>query len=167
MPVKRVLEYPHEALTQVCEPIEDFEDEDFQSLINDLRDTCEAYRGEGIAAPQIGVNKRVFVVGVDKSAFKVYVNPEIIDSDGKERNKEGCLSFPGIVEFVERAEDVTVKAQDEIGEEFTVSADGVEAIALQHEMDHLDGILFIERMSPLSKRYALRKLIKLRKRHGR
>jgi len=167
MPVIPVLQYPDKALTQLSTPVEDFEDEEFINLIDNLRDTCAAYRGEGIAAPQIGVNKRVFVIGIDKDAFKVYVNPELVDSDGKEMNKEGCLSFPGIVEFVERAEDVTVKAQDELGVEFTVSADGVEAIALQHELDHLDGILFITRMSPLKRRYALKKLSKLRKRHGR
>ncbi len=166
MTIRQVQFYPSKVLEKKSVPIEDFESKEFTTLIEDMKATCKGYRAEGLSAVQIGVHQRVFVVRMEDGEFKVFANPEITDTDGKISNKEGCLSFPGVVEFVERAEDITVKAQDEFGEEFTVSADGMEAIAIQHENDHLDGILFIHKVSPLKRRMMLKKLAKMKKKYN-
>ncbi len=166
MTIRKIQFYPSKTLEQKSVPIEDFESKEFTTLVQDMKETCKAYRAEGVSAVQVGALKRVFVIKMEDGEFRVFVNPEITEMDGKVSNKEGCLSFPGVVEFVERAEDIVVKAQDETGEEFTVAADGMEAIAIQHENDHLDGVLFIRRVSPLKRRLMLKKLSKMKKKYN-
>jgi peptide deformylase len=165
MPIREVKLYPNKCLRKEAQPVEDFEDEELASLVLDLQETCVAYRAQGLSAPQIGVDKRVFVINVGDE-FRTFINPEISDKDGTVLGKEGCLSFPMISEIIERAEDITVTAKNVVGEEFVISADGLEAVAIQHENDHLDGVLFLDKVSPLKRRIALKKLSKLKKRYG-
>lgn len=113
-------------------------------LLDNMRDTMYAYKGVGLAAPQIGVSKRVIVVDVGEGLLEL-VNPKIIESQGEERGTEGCLSVPGVVGDVIRAARVTVTGWNRHGETVTVRADGFFARALQHEIDHLDGVLFIDK----------------------
>ena len=166
MTIRKIQFYPSKSLEQKSAPVKDFEAEEFTTLVQDMKETCKAYRAEGLSAVQVGVHKRVFIVKMEDGEFKVFANPKITEMDGKVSNKEGCLSFPGVVEFVERAEDIVIKAQDETGEEFTVAADGMEAIAIQHENDHLDGVLFIQKVSPLKRRMMLKKLTKMKKKYN-
>src|SRR5258708_31698331 len=120
--------------------------------------------GCGLAAPQIGVALRVFIVdtaGEDEpSALRVFINPEIVSREGKAVWEEGCLSFPGVHEEIERAAKVTVRAINERGEDFELSVEGLLGVAVQHENDHLDGVLMIDHMGVLKRRLALRKLQK-------
>jgi peptide deformylase len=162
MTIKQVLIYPNKALREQSVPVEDFEAEEFKQLIVDLKDTVEAYRAHGLAAPQLGVNKRVFVTNTG-SGVKYFVNPVISEEDGSVKNNEGCLSFPGVSELIDRFEEITITAQDETGKEFTCCMDELDAVALQHEFDHLNGVLFIDLVSTLKKRYMLRKLQKVTK----
>lgn len=162
MTVQQVLTYPDERLRQKCEPVEDVLDEEVIQLIQDLKDTCMVYRAHGLAAPQIGVNKRVFVTHLGTIEPTVFINPEIIDPEDPDTPlKEGCLSFPGVEAVVKRFGDVTIRALNEEGEEVTYALDGIEAVAVQHEYDHLDGVLFIDRVSALQKRMMLKKLAKV------
>jgi peptide deformylase len=165
MPLREVKLYPNDCLRKKAQTVEDFEDEEIAALVIDLQETCVAYQAQGLAAPQIGVDKRVFVINVGNE-FRTYINPEITEREGTIESKEGCLSFPTINEVVKRSEDITIKAKNVVGEEFVVSADGVEAVAIQHENDHLDGVLFLDKVTPLKRRFALKKLAKLKKRYG-
>jgi peptide deformylase len=125
-------------------------DDKVRELIRDMFETMRAASGVGLAAPQIGVGKRVIVVDVspvdEKAAPIALVNPEIVESRGQAEGTEGCLSLPGVEGVVPRAEFVLVKAQDEQGRTLQLPASGFLARALQHEIDHLDGILFIDRI---------------------
>lgn len=166
MAVKQVVTYPSKTLREVSTPIEDFESEEFKTLCEDLADTLHAHRAHGLAAIQIGVPKRVFIINGDQGV-QFFVNPEYVETDGTVKWREGCLSFPGIEETIDRHEEVTMKAHDENGREFTVCMDELEAVAVQHEFDHLDGVLFIDKVSRLKKRFMLKKLKKRQKRYGR
>ena len=121
-----------------------------EKLLDNMKDTMYANRGVGLAAPQIGVSKRVIVVDVGDGPIEL-INPEIIDVDGTQTDSEGCLSFPGIMGDVTRAFKVEVKGLDRVGDEIGVRAEGFFARALQHEIDHLDGILFIDKAKNLKK----------------
>lgn len=115
------------------------------TLLDDMAETMYHAEGVGLAAPQIGISKRIVVIDVqDEHGLLKLVNPQIIKSGGKETAVEGCLSFPGVAGEVERAETVTVKAQDEKGNPLEICASGLLARAFQHEIDHLDGILFVD-----------------------
>ncbi len=120
--------------------------------------------GCGLAANQVGVGLRIFVIDTaaedEPSDLKVFINPEILELDGVQIWEEGCLSFPGATEEIKRAERVKVKALDRDGKEFTLEADGLLAVAIQHETDHLDGTLMIDRMGVLQKRIVHRKMQK-------
>lgn len=138
-------------------------DAEVRALIDDMIETMHAYDGIGLAAPQVGVPIRAFVYDVrePESESGVLINPEIIGSEGLVRESEGCLSIPNLTEIVERAADVVVRGLDRKGEETTITASGLLSRCLQHEIDHLDGVLFIDRVSPLKRRLLLSKWAKM------
>jgi peptide deformylase len=161
-----IVKYPEPVLEQPGEPVTEFNDE-LRKLVADMFETMYASQGIGLAAPQVGVSKRLTVVdlsqGKDPAQKLVLVNPEVILAEGRQYEEEGCLSFPEIREKVVRAAKVRIRAQDEKGKWFEM--DGVELLAraFQHEIDHLDGVLFIFRMSPLKRSLSLRKIRKMQR----
>lgn len=164
MAIRPILHYPDKRLRTPGEQIEDFGPE-FQTLIDDMAETMYAAPGVGLAAPQIGVSLRVFIIDVaagedEPSDLRVFANPEFIEKNGTTLFDEGCLSFPGAREEIERAETVKVRAQDRHGETFEVEADELLAIALQHENDHLDGKLMIDKLGVLRRRLLHRSMLK-------
>jgi len=162
----KIVKYPEPVLSQPGEPVAEF-DSELRKLVADLFETMYAAQGIGLAAPQVAVSKRVTVIdvsmGKDPAQKLVLVNPEIIFRDGKQYEEEGCLSFPEIREKVVRAAKVTIRAQDEGGKWFEMDGEELLARAFQHEIDHLDGMLFIFRMSALKRDLALRKIRKLQR----
>ncbi len=164
MTIRSILHYPDKRLRIAGKPVTDFGPE-LQSLIDDMAETMYAAPGVGLAAPQIGVSQRLFIVDVavgddESSDLRVFINPEIVDTDGITSFEEGCLSFPGIREEIERAAQVTVRALDRHGQPFEVEADGLLAVAIQHENDHLEGKLMVDRMSILKRRMVHRAMTK-------
>ncbi len=161
MPVRPIVLYPDPILRTPCPEVETF-DLRLAELVDDLVATMYAAPGVGLAAPQIGVGARVAVVDVrpggEGSELHVLVNPRIVASEGRESDTEGCLSIPGLAERVDRPERIRIAARDLRGELFEVEAEGFLARAFCHEIDHLDGILFIDRLTGLRKELALRKL---------
>ncbi|MDE2196533.1 MAG: peptide deformylase [Gammaproteobacteria bacterium] len=137
-------------------------------LVADMLETMYAAPGIGLAATQVGVDKRVIVVDVSENQDqpRVYINPQILRRDGTERMQEGCLSVPGVFEEVERAEHIRVRALDRDGEPLEFDADGLLAVCIQHEIDHLDGKLFVDYLSEL-KRRRIRKQLEKELREGR
>lgn len=164
MAVREIVLYPNDVLTEPTEPVAVVNDE-IRQLVQDLTDTMYDAPGVGLAAPQIGVLKRVAVIDVsrpdDDRDLKVLINPEVVERSGSITWEEGCLSFPQLYEKIDRAHDVVVRALNERGETYEIEASELLAVALQHEIDHLDGVLFIDRMSHLKKRRALRKYKKI------
>lgn len=160
--VHEILVWPHPTLKQKAQPVARVDDE-IRTLIKDMFDSMYEADGVGLAAPQIGVLKNVIVLDTTprqpESKPVAMVNPEIISLDGKTTYKEGCLSVPGEAEDVERAATVTVKFLDADGNEQTLTADGLLAIAIQHETDHLKGVMFVDHISTL-KRELIRKRMK-------
>ncbi len=138
-------------------------DAEVRTLIDDMIETMHAYDGIGLAAPQVGVPIRVFVYDVREPEVEpgVLINPEVVESAGLVKESEGCLSIPNLTEIVERASDVVVRGLDRNGEETTITASGLLSRCLQHEIDHLDGVLFIDRVSPLKRRLLLGKWAKM------
>ncbi|MAQ19785.1 MAG: peptide deformylase [Sandaracinus sp.] len=164
MAIRPILHYPDKRLRTPGEPVEEFGAE-LQQLVEDMAETMYAAPGVGLAAPQIGVAQRVFIIDVatdddEPSDLMVFVNPEILEKQGECLFDEGCLSFPGAREEIERAEWVKVRAQDQFGETFELEADGLLAIAVQHENDHLDGKLMIDRLGVLRRRLLHRTMTK-------
>jgi len=165
--VRKILKYGEPILEQAADPVTEFDTPELQELIADMWETMYASKGVGLAAPQIGIAKRVSVidtsVGEDESKKVVIINPEILSKDGNQTGEEGCLSIPGFREPLTRANKVTVRAQNEKGE--TVELDGEELLAraFQHEIDHLNGILFIAHLSALKRDIIRRKIKKLQK----
>jgi len=136
-----------------------------RSLIDDMFDTMYAQEGVGLAAPQIGVSERIAVIDPRDEAVAPFaiVNPRVLEaSDEVERGEEGCLSLPGLKDLVERPIHVVVEALDREGKPMRIEADGLLARILQHEIDHLDGVLFIDRVSPLKRKMLLQKWRKIR-----
>jgi peptide deformylase len=160
--VREILVWPHPLLKQKARPVEKVDDET-RALIKDLFESMYAADGVGLAAPQVGVLKNVIVLDTTprqpESHAVAMVNPEILTLDGKTVYKEGCLSVPGEAEDVERATAVTVRYLDEQGEQKTLAAEGLLAIAIQHETDHLKGVMFVDYISSL-KRELIRKRMK-------
>ena len=144
------MQYPDARLRCKTDPVNSF-DHALQSLIDDLRNTLYESSGIGLSAPQLGESKRVLVMDLsnDKSSFDIYINPEILKKSGLAFVQESCLSLPGIKANVMRAAQLTVRAQTITGEPFERELEGMFAVCLQHELDHLDGILFIDRISRL------------------
>lgn len=167
MAVHPVVRYGDPRLVARNESVVAFDDPALPLLVRDLLESCWAAPGLGLAAPQIGVNKRVAVVdlsvGKDPSQILVLVNPVVVDAEGLVRDEEGCLSFPDLVEIVERPERVALEAFDEHGRKRTLEGSDLLARAFCHEVDHLDGRLFIDRMSSLKRGFLLRKVLKRQK----
>lgn len=162
MALRSIIWHPDPVLQEVCEPVTVF-DEELRALVRDMAQTMYAAPGVGLAAPQVNVTKRVFVIDVrdqdptGSPVLRAFINPEIVKKEGSLLWEEGCLSIPGITEEIARAEKVTVQAYNELGEPFELTVDGLLGIAIQHENDHLDGVLMFDRMSPLKRKFALRR----------
>jgi peptide deformylase len=137
-------------------------DAEVRALIADLFETMRAAKGVGLAANQVGVARRVAVVETGEGGSYALVNPVVVESEGRTREEEGCLSIPEIFGEVERAARVVVEAGDETGARRRIEGTGLLARALQHEIDHLDGILFLDRVGPIKRRFLLRKWEKSR-----
>jgi len=164
MTIHKILFLPDERLRQTAKPVEHFDDA-LQTLIDDMFETMYHARGVGLAAPQIGIGLRLSVIDVsrDKTDQLVLINPEIIASEGELVYDEGCLSVPGAYDKVVRAEKVTIRALDRFGKVYERSAEGVLAECFQHEIDHLNGKLFVDLLSPLKRSIARRKLDKYKR----
>lgn len=164
MAILEILEFPDPRLRTIAKPVTSVDDR-IKTLINDMFDTMYDAPGVGLAASQINVHERIVVIDVseDKSQPLVFINPEItvLDDDLHEYD-EGCLSVPGFYETVQRPEHISVSALDRDGKPFTIKPDGLLAVCIQHELDHLNGKLFVDYISPL-KRTRIRK--KLEKKH--
>jgi len=165
--VRKILKFGEPVLEQPANPITDFGTPELQELIGDMWETMYAAKGVGLAAPQIGLSKRISIidisVGEDESKKIVIINPEITSAEGKQTGEEGCLSIPGFREPVTRASKVTVRAQNERGEPIEFAGEELLARALQHEIDHLNGTLFINHLSTLKRDIIRRKIKKLQK----
>jgi peptide deformylase len=140
-------------------------DDDIRQLVDDMFETMYEAPGIGLAAPQVNVFQRVIVIDIseDKSAPQAFINPELLEIRGIEQMEEGCLSVPGIYETVERADWIRVRALDRNGEIFEREMDGLEAVCIQHEIDHLDGKLFVDYLSPLKRQRIRKKMEKQRR----
>ena len=163
-----ILEFPDPRLRTVAKPLDPAivgADAAFQRLLDDMFETMYDAPGIGLAASQVDVHQRFMVIDVsdEKNAPRVFLNPEIVSSEGVETCQEGCLSVPGIYADVKRAEKIVVRAHDRQGQAFELAADGLLAICIQHEMDHLDGKLFVDYLSPLKRDMVRRKLAKQRR----
>ena len=156
-----ILHYPDPRLHTVAAPIVAVDD-NIRQLINDMAETMYAAPGIGLAATQVDVHKRLLIVDVSegRDALHVFINPRLMEATGQADCEEGCLSVPGIYEKVRRAERIKVSALDGDGKAFTLEADGLLAVCIQHEMDHLDGKVFVEKLSRLKQQRILAKLKK-------
>ena len=165
--VRKILKYGEPVLEQKAETVTDFDTAELNEMIADMWETMYAAKGVGLAAPQIGIGKRVSVidtsVGEDATKKIVIINPEITFQEGKQTGEEGCLSLPGFREPVSRANKVTVRAQDASGQTVELEGEELLARAFQHEIDHLNGILFINHLSALKRDIIRRKIKKLQK----
>jgi len=161
MALRPILKYPDPRLKQVAGPVKEVNDE-IRQLVDDMAETMYAAPGVGLAATQIGVMLRVFVIDIasddEPSDLRVFINPEITETDGTQTWEEGCLSFPGVTEEIRRAERVTVRALDRDGKPFELHAEGLLAVAVQHENDHLNGVVMLDKLSAVKRRLLGRKL---------
>jgi peptide deformylase len=163
MAVLDILRYPDARLHKVARPI-DVVDDRVRSIVRDMADTMYAAPGVGLAATQVDVHERIIVIDVSdaKDALLVLINPEILQASGERAvHEEGCLSVPNIYDEIERPERVTVRALDERGESFTLEAEGLLAVCIQHEMDHLQGKVFVQYLSRLKQSRIKGKMLKL------
>jgi len=156
-----ILEFPDPRLRTRASPVESVDD-GLKSLIDDLFDTMYEAPGIGLAATQVNVHKRVLVadVSADKSEPYALINPVILEKDGVTVTEEGCLSVPGYYEEVERAEHIRVKFIDRLGDDVEMEAEGLLAVCIQHEMDHLEGKLFVDYLSEAKRSRIRKKLVK-------
>jgi len=159
-----ILEIPDTRLRKIAKPVEAF-DEQLERLVNDMTETMYSAQGIGLAATQVNIHQRLLVLDVseEQDQPRVYINPEILEAEGSETCEEGCLSVPGIYAEVTRAEKIHISAQNVDGSFFAEELDGMHAICLQHEIDHLNGKLFIDYLSLLKRRMMTKKLEKQRK----
>jgi peptide deformylase len=167
MMIRKILKYGEPVLETKAETITEFDTPELRELISDMWETMYAAKGVGLAAPQIGTGKRISVidvsVGEDEKQKIVIINPEITFKEGKQSGEEGCLSIPGFREPVSRANRVTVRAQNEKGDFIELQGEELLARAFQHEIDHLNGVLFINHLSALKRDIIRRKIKKLQK----
>ncbi len=156
-----ILHFPDERLRTVAEPVKRVDDR-LRKFIDDMFETMYEAPGIGLAATQVDFHQRLIVIDVseEKDQPLVFINPEILEKEGVEEMDEGCLSVPGIYEKVQRADRVKVRALDRNGEAFELEADGLLAVCIQHEIDHLDGKLFVDYLSSLKRQRIQKKLEK-------
>ncbi|NBX82016.1 peptide deformylase [bacterium] len=159
-----ILKYPDPRLSLKAQPVDKF-DGSLHQLLNDMAETMYAAEGIGLAAPQVGKSLRLFVVdlgehGESSGKLMEFINPVLSRGEGTTTFEEGCLSVPGVTEEVDRFENITISFQDRNGKAQEMMAQGLLAVALQHENDHLDGVLFVEKLSPMKRRLIKKKLQK-------
>ncbi|MBT9566798.1 MAG: peptide deformylase [Thiobacillus sp.] len=161
-----ILHYPDARLHTVAKPVAAV-DARIRTLIDDMAETMYAAPGIGLAATQVNVHERVIVIDITEThdELRVFVNPEIVAQSGRAEGEEGCLSVPGVFDKVERAERVTVRALDRNGQPFELEADGLLAVCIQHEMDHLLGKVFVDYLSNLKRNRIKSKLLKQAREH--
>ncbi len=178
MSVMDIVEWPEKVLETKAEEVTQFDDK-FKSFVADMHETMDAASGIGLAANQVGSLQRVMVIYIpwQESRYAeeqepqetwhnkrfTFVNPVITKRSGRTKGQEGCLSFPEVFDFVERDDEIVVEAQDENGEKFVVEANGLFSVCIQHEIDHLDGVVFFERMSRLKQRNVKKKMMRRQK----
>ena len=164
MATLNILEFPDPRLKTVADEVKSF-DSELKILVKDMTETMYSANGIGLAATQVNVHKRLLVLDVseEQDQPRVYLNPKIVEQSGEQIHEEGCLSVPGIYASVKRAEIITVIAQDTDGKSFQEQLEGLHAVCLQHEMDHLIGRLFVDYLSPLKRNMVRKKLEKQRK----
>lgn len=164
MSILSIIEFPDPRLRNRAEPVTRF-DPKLKQFVADLFETMYAANGVGLAATQVGVHQRVLVADMSEGRNQplALINAQILEKDGAQVYQEGCLSFPGVYADVTRALSVKVKAQDVDGKEFLIEAEGPLAVCIQHEMDHLEGKVFVDYLSPLKRTLLLKRLDKQRK----
>jgi peptide deformylase len=162
--IRTIVKYPAPELQKFCEPVAEFNGE-LQDLARDMLETMYSAPGVGLAAPQVGFNTRLIVVditaGEEEGHQLVLVNPEIREESGSQHEEEGCLSIPNLTAVVERPQRVSVSARDLEGETVELEAEGLLARIICHEVDHLDGVLYLDRISPIKRDLLKRKIRKL------
>lgn len=165
--IRKIVKYGAPVLEEMAEPVTEFGTDELKQTIADMWETMYSAKGVGLAAPQIGLSKRISVIdvsaGEDETKKLVVINPSITKREGSQTGEEGCLSIPGFREQVKRANKVVVQAQNENGEPIEVEGEELLSRALQHEIDHLNGILFISHLSALKRDIIRRKIKKLQK----
>jgi len=159
MAILEIKEYGEPVLREKALPVKEITPE-ILNFIKDMAETMYTDSGVGLAAPQAGVSKRIIVIDGDEDGLIALVNPTIVKSEGEVEDEEGCLSLPGIYSQVKRSSKVTVKALNENGDPIEITKEGLTARALQHEIDHLDGILFVDRIGRMERQILLKKLKK-------
>ena len=161
-----ILHYPDARLHTVAKPVATV-DARIRKLVDDMAETMYAAPGIGLAATQVNVHERIVVIDISEThdALRVFINPEIVAQSGREESEEGCLSVPGAFDRVQRAERVTVRALDRAGKSFELDADGLLAVCIQHEMDHLMGKVFVDYLSNLKRNRIKAKLAKQAREH--
>ena len=170
MALLNILQYPDERLHTVAQPVAKI-DERIQTLIQDMFETMYEARGIGLAATQVDVHERIVVMDLseEKNEPRVFINPVITHKNGETTYEEGCLSVPDVYDKVERPNKVRIEALDENGEKIDEEVDGLLAVCIQHEMDHLNGVIFVDYLSRLKQTRArdkVRKVIKIREKQG-
>jgi len=159
-----ILKFPDPRLKRIAEPVREFGTK-LHGLLDEMAETMYAADGIGLAAPQVGESLRLFVIDLGpgekrKAKLHEFINPVLKDGEGSIAFEEGCLSVPGVTEEVKRKEKITVSYQDRNGKKLEMTAEGLLAVAIQHENDHLDGVLFVDKLSPLKRRLLKKKLQK-------
>ena len=164
MALLQILHFPDPRLRKKAQPVDEVNDQIRQTVEN-MFETMYDAPGIGLAATQVNIQQQIIVIDVseDHTAPMCLINPEIISKEGEEKMQEGCLSVPGIFEDVQRYANITVRALDQEGVEYTKDADGLLAVCIQHEMDHLEGKLFVDYLSPLKMQRIKKKIQKLKK----
>ncbi|MBP3221479.1 MAG: peptide deformylase [Neisseriaceae bacterium] len=162
MAILNILKYPDPRLHTVAKPVAEVND-NIRQIIADMRDTMYASKGIGLAATQVNIHQQIVVMDLseERNELRVFINAKITDKQGEQVYEEGCLSVPGVFDKVKRAAEITVEALDENGKPFTLNADGLLAVCIQHELDHLQGKVFVEYLSRLKQNRIVAKMKKL------
>tara|TARA_B100001142_G_scaffold70528_1_gene70968 strand:+ start:245 stop:739 length:495 start_codon:yes stop_codon:yes gene_type:complete len=164
MTILNILKYPDQRLYKVAREVK-FVNNEIKTLISDMAETMYEAPGIGLAATQVDFHQRIIIIDIseDKNNLLVMINPILLESKGEEINQEGCLSVPEVFEKVKRADWIKISAIDINGKKFELEADGLLAVCIQHEMDHLEGKVFVDYLSNLKKNRIKKKLIKMGK----